>query len=238
MAKKGEKRVRKRLNASKVIPVPKKGSRFIVKASPGPHSIENSVPLLVVIRDMLKLADNAKEAKKIIHTGKILIDGKIVKNASYPVGFMDVISIPSINKFYRVLYDKKGRIVLSEIEASNSSFKLSRIKNKTVIKGGKTQLNLHDGKNLLTDKKYKVGDVLKIELPKMKILDHFTLEKGNIAYITGGKHAGEIATIDDIIPGTMTRRPMVRLKSPNKHFETRKEYVFVVGTKEAVIKFE
>ncbi|MCD6522850.1 MAG: 30S ribosomal protein S4e [Candidatus Diapherotrites archaeon] len=238
MARKGEKRVRKRLTAPKTIPVPRKGYKFIVKASPGPHNIEESVPLLVVIRDMLHLADTAKEAKKIIHGGKVLVDGKVVKNPSHPIGFMDVLSIPSINKFYRVLYDRKGRIKLYEIEPSNSTFKLSKIKDKTAVKGGKIQLNLHDGKNILADNKYKVGDVVKLEIPQMKITDHFPLQKGSIAYVTGGKHAGEIATIEEIVPGTATRKPLVILKSPEKQFETRKDYVFVIGTKEPVIKFD
>jgi len=45
---------------------------------------------------------------------------------------------------------------------SDAEWKLCRIQNKTIVKGKKVQLNLHDGKNKLVEKdEYKTGDVLK-----------------------------------------------------------------------------
>ena len=64
------------------------------------------------------------------------------------------------------------------------------------------------------------------------------MEKGSVAYVIGGKHAGEVATIQDILPGTKSREPLVMLKSEKEEFQTPKEYVFVVGTKTPVIKLK
>jgi small subunit ribosomal protein S4e len=45
----------------------------------------------------------------------LLVDGRIRKDPKFPLGLMDVLSIPRIKKNYRVLIDVKGRFVLNEI---------------------------------------------------------------------------------------------------------------------------
>jgi len=236
MASKGETKIRKRLNAPRTMNIKRKGDRFIVKSASGPHAIEHSVPITVVLRDMLGLASNMREVKRILVDGKVFIDGKAIKDPHHPVGFMDVFTIPSVNKFYRVAYDTKSRIKLLDIDPRNSQFKLSKIKNKTILKKGKVQLNLHDGKNILSDKECKTGDVLKLGGPSLKIVDMFPMQKGNIAYVTGGKHAGRTAIIEELVPGTAAREPLAILKDGEEEFQTRKDYVFVIGTKEPAIK--
>ena len=77
--------------------------------------LRNHYHLLIVVRDILKVADNAREAKIIINNGDILVDGRARKDYKFPVGFMDVISLPKSKKVYRVLPDHKGRLVLHSI---------------------------------------------------------------------------------------------------------------------------
>jgi len=45
----------------------------------------------------------------------IFVNGRIRKDPKFPLGLMDVFSIPRIKKNYRVLIDVKGRFVLNEI---------------------------------------------------------------------------------------------------------------------------
>jgi small subunit ribosomal protein S4e len=91
------------------------------------------------------------------------------------------------------------------------------------------QLNLHDGRNILSPKKkYKTGDVLKIEIPSQKILDSYSLEKGNVAVIIGGNHSGQIATIENY---QKIRGPKPNLVEFSQGFSTIKDHVFVVGKK-------
>jgi small subunit ribosomal protein S4e len=101
-----------------------------------------------------------------------------------------------------------------------------RIENKTIVPGGKIQLNLHDGRNILIDKnKYKTGDVLKLGLPEQKIQTSYNFEAGNIAMLIGGHHVGEYSTI--------SKYEEIKSPKPNivyfDDFSTIKDYVFVVG---------
>jgi len=238
MASKGESKSTKRLAAPKVAKIKRKGQKFVVRASRGPHSVKSSIPLTVAARELLGIVDNVREMKAVLNEGKVMVDGKAVKDHRLPVGFMDVISFPSVNKYYRVLYDAKGRLEPKEIDAKQSVFKLCRIQGKTIVKGGKTQLNLHDGKNLLYDKKCAAGDVIKVELPTLRVMDYYPLTEGSVAYVTGGKHAGEVATIKSIVAGTQMRRPLAVLEKGEETFETRRDYVFVLGVKEPAIKVD
>ncbi len=228
----------KRLNAPRAWNIPRKGKVWAPRTVPGAHPKEKSVPLLVVIRDMLKKADNAREAIKIIKEGKVLVDGRVIKEPKFGVGFMDVVSIPLIEEYYRVLYDKKGRIVLEQIDESEKDFKLCKIRNKTILKKGRLQLNLHDGRNQLADNDvYKTGDVIKITIPEQKIVKHIPLEKGSLVYLSGGKHAGITARVKEILPGTMTRKPIVVLESEDgKEIRALKDHAFVIGKDKPEVK--
>jgi small subunit ribosomal protein S4e len=150
----------KRLAAPRVLRIPRKERALTIRAAPGPHRFSQAIPLGLLIRDYLGLCDTYKEARKIISNGDILIDGVKRKNNKFPCGMMDVISIPKMRKYARILYDRKGKLVLVPISESDAEWKLCRIQNKTIIKGKKVQLNLHDGKNKLVEKDdYKTGDV-------------------------------------------------------------------------------
>jgi small subunit ribosomal protein S4e len=178
---------------------------------------------------MLRYCDTAREGRKIIGKRNILIDGRIVTNYKMPVGFMDVLTIPKANENFRALLDSRGKIRPIKISKDRAKWKLVRIENISTIKGGKTQLNLHDGRNILTDKgKNKPGDVLKIELPSQKILDSYALEKGNVAMIIGGKHSGQIGTIENY---RVIRSPKPNVVEFKEGFSTVKDHVFVVGKK-------
>ena len=121
MAKMGSRKHLKRYKAPKSWPIHPKEDTWTVKPSAGSHSINDSIPLTLVIRDVLKLADNAREAKRIINSGNILVNGIVVKDYKFPVGFMDIIEIPKTGEVYRVLLDKKGRLQLNKIEEKNST---------------------------------------------------------------------------------------------------------------------
>jgi small subunit ribosomal protein S4e len=216
----------KRLTIPRSWSLPRKVVPWAVKPRPGPHPVERSIPLLVAIRDYLKYADTAKEAKFILGSREIMVDGKIVTDHKRPVGFMDVIAIPKTDEYFRVLLDSRGRLRLVRIEKERSEWKLVRIENKTTVRGGRTQLNLHDGRNILLEKdQYRTGDVLKIALPTQKIMDHYPFQEGRVAMIIGGKHAGQVATIKSY---EVTRSPKPNIVHFDE-FSTIKDYVFVVG---------
>jgi len=242
MANKGPRKHLKRLAAPVNWQLPRKVKKFTVRPSAGPHSMDKSLPLLLVVRDILKYADNAREAKKIIKMGKILIDGRKRKEYKHPTGLMDVLSIPDTEENFLVLLDEKGRITLKKTDKND--VKLCKINNKTVIKGGHIQLNLHDGRNHIVkladatkaeEDVYKTGDSVLISIPEQDIVGHVSFEEGKLAYITGGKHVGEFAKIVEIEKRKLYPDIITLENKDGEKFKTVRDYVFVVGDDEPVI---
>ncbi|MCD6445627.1 30S ribosomal protein S4e [Candidatus Bathyarchaeota archaeon] len=246
MGKKGESKGLKRKPAPKFWPIHRKEHVWVVKPSPGPHPAKKCLPLAIILRDILGLAETRKEAKTIISQGKVLVDGKIRREDNFPVGLMDVISIPEINKLFRVLPSKKG-LILHEISKEEATFKLCRIENKTIIKNGHIQLNFHDGSNLLikvADPKnpeedvYKTLDTLKISIPDRQIIEHVKVKKNCFAIITGGKNIGKFGRIIDIeeAEGKKRRNLLVTVDDGRgNRYQTILDFIFTVGGKEPLI---
>ena len=226
----------KRLNAPRTLRLNRKERIWTIRASPGPHALEKSIPLGLIIRDYLKLADTAKEAKKIISNGEVLVDGIQRKNYKFPCGLMDVISITKLKKDFRVIFDQRGKLTLVPIQSKDASWKLCRIENKNIIKGNKIQLNLHDGRNTIIKKdEYKTGDVLKISFKDKKISEIYKFEKGTVSIITGGTHIGEIANIQELEKIQSSKPNLVKMKG-NTEFSTLQNYVFPIGKNKPVIE--
>jgi small subunit ribosomal protein S4e len=226
----------KRFSAPKFWKIKKKVSKWTVAPSPGPHKKFECIPLQILLRDILKVAETGKEAKTILNRGEIIVDGLARKDTSYPLGLMDTVAIPKMKKYFRVVPSEKG-LMLVDIDEAEVGKKLFKIKNKTVVKKGKIQLNLHDGKNLLVGKDvYKTGDSLLLKMPEQKILEHIKMEKGSTGLITHGKNSGKLVKIKEVIV-TRSREPnKVICELDNEEIEVIKEYVFVVGKKEPVLK--
>jgi len=219
----------KRLTAPRSWPVPRKTKSWIAKPSPGPHGVEGSMPLVVVLRDMLGVADTAKEVKRILGNRDVLVDGRVVSDTGFPVGLMDVVSMPKVDLHFRMMIDRNGKFRLVKISEGKQAWKLCRIEGKTIVPGGKTQLNLHDGRSVLVGKdSYKAGDVVKLEVPSQKILDTYKLAKGSYAIITSGSNVGELEVIEEYIIQRTVAPNLVKFRDGKL---TVKDNVFVVGSK-------
>jgi small subunit ribosomal protein S4e len=224
----------KRVTVPASWPISRKNKKWVAKTSPGPHSATESMPLVMVIRDLLKIVDNAREAKRVLYEGKVLVDGRSQKDYKLPVGIFDVISIPLLNQQYRMLKDEKGMFYLSLLEPGNVR-KLARIENRTILKGKKQQLNLSDGSNKLDEGNYKVGDSLVLSLPEKNIEERIEYKVGNLAMVVGGKHSGQTGKIKEIIT-VKSSQPNRVIISGKEEFETIEEYVYMIGRDEPVIK--
>ena len=246
MGKKGKVGRLKRKPAPRFWPIHRKEAVWIVRPSSGPHSLEKCLPLSIVLRDILKVAETRKEAKKVITQGKVYVDGKVRLKDDFPVGLMDVISMPDMNKFYRVLPSHKG-LFLSPISKEEASFKLMRVEDKTIVKTGISQIALHDGTNILaktgdpesqSEAAYKTFNTLKMGLPEKEVLDQIKTQKGNIAIITGGKNIGKTGKIVEIEKTVAKKRRNALIVVEDEkggRYQTILDFVFSIGGAQSLI---
>jgi small subunit ribosomal protein S4e len=159
-----------------------------------------------------------------------LVNGKLVDSYAFPVGLFDVLSIPNIQSYYRLVFDKLGRLSIIKIPQTEAEFNVLRIIGKTLIKGRKLQLNLESGVNLLVAEKdtatYTVGEALLVKLPKVEIIEHIPLKKGSFVCILNGKHIGRHGTISEVL-----ENDILVVNSEETSIEVDKKSVIAIGEK-------
>lgn len=244
MGRKGKTARLKRKPAPRFWPIHRKEDSWVMKPSSGPHDLQNCLPMALVLRDILGVAATRKEAQTLLHQGKVVVDGKILRKDDFPVGLMDIISLHDANKYYRIMPSHKG-LSLSPISKEETNSKLCRIDDKMTVPGG-VQLNLHDGSNLLikvADPKkpqediYNTFDILKLSLPSKEVVGCIQLKEGNSAVITGGKNIGVKGKIIQIEKTENKKRKnalVVIEDEKGKHFQTILDFVFSLGENQPV----
>ncbi|MCS7113290.1 MAG: 30S ribosomal protein S4e [Nitrososphaerota archaeon] len=229
----------KRFAAPSVWPIPRKTAIWTVKPSPGPHPADYSIPLAIILRDMLGYANNMREVRFIINGRMVLVDGVARRDPGFPVGVMDVISIPKTEEHYRILPDRSGRLILHRVSDVEARFKLCKIIGKTMLKRGRLQLNLHDGRNVLVkiadpmhpvEDVYHTHDALQLSIPENVLMSHIPLKEGTLCLIVRGRNIGRIGYLVENIPGSLASDPKAVLEDDRgERFETVLEYIFPIG---------
>jgi len=223
----------KRLAAPRSWPLKRKINVFITKQSPGAHSVEDSMAASVVLRDMIEACDTAREAKRIIGNRDMFVNGKAVKNPKAPIGFMDAVSIPKMDLYYRVFLTNKGKLTLVPISKDEAAWGIYKIMDKTLVKGGKFQLNLSGGRNIVIDKNdYKCGDSLKVAYEGQEILECYPFAAGACVLIKEGAHSGKVRTVKEV--------QVIRGSAPNvvvfaDGSETIVDNCFIIGADKPAI---
>lgn len=224
------KRHLKRINAPKTWKIQRKGIKFTTKTNPGGMSKSLTMPVANVLKYELKLANSVKEVKHLIFEGLVFVNGVKVTDYRYPLCFTDVLSIPKSEKYFRLVIDTNGILRLLPITKEEAGLKVTKIIGKTFVKG-KMQLNLLDGRNVLFDKHhYKVKDSLLLTLPEQIVKEHLSFEKGALVLLYQGKHVGKLGKISDVKGDTIV------VKTKDEEFETKTEYVLVLGKEHPLVK--
>ncbi|MCD1293501.1 30S ribosomal protein S4e [Methanocella sp. CWC-04] len=224
----------KRVAAPRKWPITRKTSTWVAKPTPGAHSEENGMPLLIVLRDILGLADKSKEIKQILHEGKVLVDGKVRKDHRFIVGMFDVITIPALELSYRVMIGGNGKLKL--VKVTDAGTKLCKIVNKTAVKGGKIQLNFHDGTTMLASNDFHTKDSVLLSVPEKKITEHLPYNVGSFVMVVDGKHAGTLGTVKNINVVKSSSANTVTIEGKDGQFDTIEDYIFVVGKDSPVLE--
>lgn len=239
MAKGGKRQHQKRTSSPKNWPIDRKlpKSKFVPKISPGPHSKETGMPLMLLLRDVLGVAQTKSEVKKILSNRLVLVDGRPRRNEKFPVGHMDVVEFEGLEEQYRVQIHSSHRLLPFAIEEDEANYKICKVVGKRNVRGGDTQISLHDGRNVLLDKgDSQISDIkgqysIKISVPEQEILDILPLEEGARAMVTEGRHQGRIGKIVGIERRYGPRASEVTFEDEDDEevFRTALDYVFVLS---------
>ncbi len=225
----------KRIAAPRSWLLDRKAETFTIRPRPSGHSFTKGIPLGIVLRDHLHLADTLTEVKKLLQRHSIEVDGQRRKDPHFFLGLFDVLAIPSLKKAYLVTYDLKGRVVV--VPHTAIGYKVCKILSKRLVRGGKTQFGFHDGKHILrsektndkkindkniNDEKINVGDSVIIALPEGTLQKVIPLTPGATVYLLQGKHLGDMGILQAI------QGQLVTYTKEGKSLETKKEYVFAL----------
>jgi small subunit ribosomal protein S4e len=176
--------------------IPRKGTKYVAVPN---HNQREALPLVTVMRDILKLVRNTKELKKLLHEKQVLVNHKLVHETNYPISLFDILILPLAKKNYKAILSKNKKLILEEVSDKESNTKVFKVINKKMLGGKINQINLMHGKNIISKEKVETGNSIVFDLKENKIVKIIPMEKGRNAYVIKGKHAGETGKINEIV---------------------------------------
>lgn len=216
--------------------VMRKSIKWIAKTSPGPRGTADAVPLVVLLRDVEGMIENKRELKVLLNSKSILINGKRYNDTNFPIGLFDVISFPTIKKHYRAVLNEKGKLIGKEISEKESNLLLLQIRKKQMIRGGKLQMTLSNGWNVIGQKKGAVSDSVLYDLSSNKIKEVITYKSGSKVYFVNGKRAGTVAKFKDQKElGALKRDKVAILEIGKETIESSMNNLMAIGDKKEAI---
>lgn len=209
----------KRQAVPKNWPIRRKGTAFVVTPSFGKGQ---GIPVLVVLRDLLKAAKNRREVKKAIQEKSILVNGKEVKDEKNSMLLFDTITLVPSKEIYRLDLAQNGKFKLEETKDADK--KTAKVVDKKVLKGKKVQLNLSDGRNFLSDLKCSMNDSVIVDLKNKKLEKCLPLAEKAKAIVFQGKHAGKRGVIEKVDK----ERKMVKIVSGERSSKVLIKQVMII----------
>lgn len=168
------------------LPIPRKGTKYVARAA---SHLRNAVPVVIAVRDMLKLAHTAHEVKHLIKQKMLKLNGRLVRDSHESIKLFNQFEA---DKTYLLSLLPTGRFGFKELTKPEDY--LHKVIGKKMVNDGKIQFNLHDGTNLMSKDKIAIGDSLYLNAGG-HITGHVPLEKGREVFIIAGKHLGTMGTV-------------------------------------------
>ncbi|KAJ9448463.1 40S ribosomal protein S4 [Diplonema papillatum] len=232
----GPKKHMKRLAAPKHWMMDKLSGVYAPKCKPGAHKGREALPLILILRNRLKYALNRGETMMIAKQRFVQVDNRVRTDPKYPVGFMDILSIPKTQDRFRVMYDVKGRFVL---HPCSEDLKLCKVTQCYTANNNVPTLTTHDGRTIrYAEPLISKGDTIQIDINTSKIVDFVKFKVGTYVMVTGGANTGRVGEVVDVEkhPGSFD---IVHVKDTNNNtFATRKQNIFVIGRRESEVLIE
>lgn len=178
-----------RQEITKQLPLPRKGTKYVVRAA-SHHS--SAVPVLIAIRDVLHLAQTAREVKAMIKGESVKINGRLVRDLHESIKIFNTFEV---DKTYRLILLPTGKFTFEETKEKDT--RLCKVISKSLAKNKVVQLHLHDGTNIVAKDAIAIGDSVYLDVNN-KVKKHVSLAKGKNAFITSGSYAGNQGMITAI----------------------------------------
>ncbi len=201
-----------RAETTRKIPIVRKGTQYTARALS--HQ-DSGVPVVIAVRDMLKIARTASEVKAMIKQKLLAINGRKVRDYREPILLY---SILEAGDMYRLTLLPTGRF---SFEKTKDTGRIAKVIGKKMLKNKIIQINLHDDTNVLSKENISLGDSLELGLDN-KVKRVIKLEKGKKALIITGKSIGLIGTVKNI----EGRSVYIELNGREVHLD--KDYLMVL----------
>lgn len=190
-------------------PTTRKGTKYVAMPD---HSKNNSISLLILIKDILCFAKTRKEVKKILQSKKVSVNGKVVVSEKFSVQGADIVSFEDIKKNYRLIIKNK-KFGSEEVSGKDAEIKIVKVIGKRMIGNKKVQINLRDGQNILVNEPVSVGDSVKVNIKSKKIEKVLPLKEGCNIEMISGKYAGEEGKLSRVESRERKKVYIVKIKN-------------------------
>ena len=205
----------KRNKTTTKIPIRRKGTKYIVRAS---SHVRDSVPVVIAIRDMLKLAKTLREVKQMINAKQLKINGRTVKDYKESIRLFNILEA---DKPYVLKILPTKRFSFESTKSADS--RICKVINKKLLKSNSIQLNLHDGSNVITKDPISVNDSISIS-SEGKILSTIKMEESKQAFVLSGKYTGQEGKISKLENGNA----IIKLKDKEEAVSLPKSHILVI----------
>ncbi len=226
MANKGRSRHMTSLAAPKYFGIERKAHKYISKPNAGRHTLDRSLSLMLLLK-RLGFAESSSDAKKIISSGIVSLNGRRMSEPKFPVGLSDTVEVKG--KAYRIGIDNLARASFEEVKKPDYDSQLYRVIGKYKARKGQIMLKLHDGRTVKSDNKAKVNDSVIVD-SNDAVKKVLRLDVGAECFVFSGVHVGTNGKIKTITPGNEKREASVVISPKSgEEFETIVKNVMIVG---------
>jgi small subunit ribosomal protein S4e len=196
MARHGESKHFKRSVVTNSLVIPRKKYKYYSKPLPGKHSSKSGVSILGFLRDVIKIAVNAREARYLIKNGYVYVDGKKISEEKYVVGFSDIVTVKDDS--FLVWLSENGKITAIKQEGKQESKKI-KVMSKHKGSRGINVIFTNDARNIVYDKDdIQINDSVTFDFASGKVTSKIPFEQGKKIIVFSGKNAGKTGTIKEI----------------------------------------
>ncbi len=228
MGNRGKSRHIKGLAAPKYFGIHRKEFRYVTKPNPGRHTLERSVSVLLAMKKT-GVANSTSEAVKILRSGNVLVNNRIIHESKFPIGLNDILEIKGSGKAFKVSIESHAKITFEEEKKPDYESQVYRVIGKYMTTKGQLMIRLHDGSIAKAKNDVKVNDSVILDA-KRNIKKILNLGAGAECFVIKGVHVGKIGRIKTITKGTekMDARAVVAPKS-GEEFETIVKNLMVIS---------